>query len=145
EGGAGNDILHGGLGNDTLTGGIGADEFVWHLADRGTLGAPAVDTIKDFEMNTQGELLDLKDILVGETHTAGSVGNLSDYLHFEQSGNDTVIHISSTGGFKSGYDNGSQEDQTIVLQNVDVTEAGAYSTDNEIIRQLLDHGKLIVD
>ena len=43
-----NDILIGGAGNDNLTGGSGSDTFVFRLADKGTSGTPAVDTITDF-------------------------------------------------------------------------------------------------
>ena len=108
-GGAGNDIINGGLGadlisggagNDTLTGGgAGVDVFKWELADAGTKGTPATDTITDFDpasMALGGDVLDLRDLLSGENHTVGT-GNLASYLHFELSGGNTVVHVSSTG------------------------------------------------
>ena len=75
--------------------------------------------------------------------------NLSNYLHFEKSGSDTIVHISSNGGFASdthtiggAFSTGS-EDQKITLQNVDLTVG--FSTDQQIIQDLLNKGKLITD
>jgi Ca2+-binding RTX toxin-like protein len=153
DGGAGNDVIIGGdgidsilggAGSDTLTGGIGADVFKWELADRGTKGTPAVDTITDFDPalpGAGGDVLDLRDLLAGESHPTGT-GNLASFLHFETAGSDTKVHISSTGGFLAGYAPG-QEDQTILLQNVDLI--GSFSTDQQIIQDLLNKGKLITD
>jgi hypothetical protein len=74
---------------------------------------------------------------------AGGVGaNLEDYLHFELSGSDTIVHISSSGGFSSGY-SAAQEDQTILLQGVDLI--GSFSTDQQVIQDLLNKGKLVTD
>ena len=152
SGRGGADILVGGAGNDTLTGGSGADTFKWSLADRGTAGAPATDTITDGNAfnTTSGERLDLRDLLVGESHTGNLPGNLANYLLFEKSGSDTVIHISSTGQFSvdAGFgaisaSNLGKEDQRITLTGVDLT-AGS-TTDQQIIQNLLTKGKLIVD
>ncbi|TMH33423.1 MAG: type I secretion C-terminal target domain-containing protein [Betaproteobacteria bacterium] len=144
--GGGNDILVGGAGNDTLTGGSGADVFAWNLADKGSAGTPAVDIITDFNIAgpaAGGDLLDLRDLLQGET-TVGGTGNLTNYLHFSVSGGDTTIQISSSGGFSGGYQ-ASAVDQTIVLQSVDLTSAGVLNTDQQIIQDLLSKAKLIVD
>ena len=48
--------------------------------------------------------------------------------------------ISTTGGFASGY-TATQEDETIVLKNVDLTLSGTQ-TDQHIIQQLLADGQL---
>ncbi|MBU1646255.1 MAG: type I secretion C-terminal target domain-containing protein [Gammaproteobacteria bacterium] len=144
-GGAGNDVLVGGPGTDTLTGGLGADVFKWELADRGVKGNPATDTVTDFDaasFGSGGDVLDLRDLLSNESHTAGSTGNLSSFLHFEQSGSDTVVHISTTGGFSGGFVS-NQEDHSIVLQGVDLI--GGFSTDQQVIQDLLNKGKLITD
>ncbi|WP_418127723.1 Calx-beta domain-containing protein [Variovorax sp. KK3] len=140
----GNDTLIGGAGNDTLTGGIGADTFRWELADRGTGGAPAVDTISDFNTadyanGTGGDRLDLRDLLQGESATAVSLDN---YLSFQRSGSDTVIRISSTGQFPDGGYSAGVHDQTITLQNVDLT-ANSSLTAQQIIQSLLDQQKLL--
>jgi Ca2+-binding RTX toxin-like protein len=142
NGGNGNDILVGGAGNDTLTGGAGADVFRWELADHGVAGSPAVDTVADFS-TAQGDKLDLRDLLQGETLAGGTIGNLSNYLFAEKSGADTVLHVSSNGGFSSGYNAGA-EDQTIVLSGVDLTAAGTL-TNQQIIQDLLNNNRLTVD
>ncbi|CAG0959908.1 RTX-I toxin determinant A from serotypes 1/9 [Methylophilaceae bacterium] len=141
DGGAGNDILIGGTGNDTLTGGLGADVFKWSLADAGTAGAPAQDVITDFDTVAGGDKLDLRDLLQGEI-SQGVGANLENYLHFEKAGADTIVHVSSNGGFNNGY-NPSNEVQTITLQNVDLV--GSYTNDQQIIQNLLDTQKLVTD
>ena len=145
-GGNGNDILVGGLGNDTLTGGAGSDVFRWEFADRGSAGSPAVDTVTDFNNalpSAGGDVLDLRDLLQGETLAGGAVGNLTNYMHMTLSGGNTVIQLSSAGGFASGFNAGAI-DQTIVLQGVDLTSAGTR-TDLQIIQDLLTRSKLVVD
>jgi hypothetical protein len=142
NGGNGNDILVGGLGNDSLTGGAGADVFRWELADRGVAGTPAVDTIADFS-SAQGDKLDLRDLLQGEMLDGGAIGNLGAYLFVERSGSDTVVHISSSGGFTSGYNAGA-EDQTIVLTGIDLT-ASSTLTSQQVIAELLNNSRLTVD
>ncbi|MCX7149576.1 MAG: type I secretion C-terminal target domain-containing protein, partial [Rhodocyclales bacterium] len=156
EGGAGNDsltggdgadTLSGGAGNDTLTGGLLSDTFEWTLADAGAKGTPAVDTITDFNTAAApsgGDVLDLRDLLSGENHATGT-GNLANFLHFEKVGGDTKVHISSSGGFGGGFNSGA-EDQTVVLQGVDLTASiGVNATDQQIIQDLLTKGKLITD
>jgi Ca2+-binding RTX toxin-like protein len=148
NGGIGADILEGGAGNDNLTGGTGADVFVWKLADRGTTVAPAVDTVTDFDPLSRaagGDSLNLRDLLVGETTgTALGQDNLGKYLHFEKTGaSETTLHVSTSGGFTSGYATGV-EDQKIILQGADLTANGTLS-DQAIIQDLLTKGKLITD
>ncbi|MBX9849980.1 MAG: type I secretion C-terminal target domain-containing protein [Rhodocyclaceae bacterium] len=148
DGGTGADILLGGAGNDTLTGGIGADVFVWDLADKGPSGTPAIDTITDFDTVSSSDKLDLRDLLVGEFSSGGNA-NLANFLHFELSGGNTVLHISSNGGFASdshnvgGTHSSGSEDQTIVLQGVDLI--GSFTTDQQVIQDLLNRGKLQTD
>jgi Ca2+-binding RTX toxin-like protein len=146
-GGDGRDTLSGGAGNDTLTGGLLSDTFEWSLADRGSPGAPSVDHVADFSTAAAasgGDVLDLRDLLSAENHDVGT-GNLANFLHFEKSGVDTKVHISSTGGFVNGYVTGA-EDQTVVLANSDLYAAvGANATDQQIIQDLLNKGKLITD
>jgi hypothetical protein len=165
DGGAGNDRLLGGAGNDTLTGGIGSDIFEWNLADRGTPGAPAIDTITDFVYGGSGnttqsnfdtlrvDSLDLRDLLVGEASTliqtgaVPNVGNLLNYLDFNVSGGTTTIRISSTGGFAGGTYNAGQEDQRIVLNGVNLYSVTGAAAGNEtdLLQRLLANGGLTVD
>jgi len=155
-GGAGVDKIYGGAGNDTLTGGAGSDVFAWTLADRGGAGTPATDTITDFNtgaVSAGGDVLDLRDMLTGAPVGAGNTaGNLQNYLDFAVSGSGatatTTIHISTSGQFAGGVYAPGQEDQTIVLQGVDLPTAlglGAGATDSQIIQELLTRGKLVVD
>lgn len=151
NGGAGADTISGGAGNDTLTGGLGSDTFKWTLGDTGVAGKPAVDAITDFNKAAAGsatdggDILDLRDLLQGESHTGTAVGNLNNYLHFEKSGSDTVIHISSSGGYVGGNFAAGATDQKIVLQGVDLTNSGALTNDTQIIQDLLTKGKLSAD
>jgi Ca2+-binding RTX toxin-like protein len=145
NGGDGDDLISGGAGNDMLTGGLGVDTFKWGFADAGTPGAPAVDQVTDFNSanpSTGGDILDLRDLLVGESHSGALPGNLDDFLHFEKSGLDTVVHVSTTGGFAGGY-NAAVENQTITLQNVDLVTG--FASDNAVIQNLLTQNKLITD
>ena len=113
------------------------------------------DTITDFNLGARsagGDVLDLRDLLVGET--AGTLlgqDNLANFLHFEKSGADTIVHISSTGGFSSDpHAVGAPSatvlgavDQRIVLSGVDMI--GVYTTDQQVIQDLLTRGKLNTD
>jgi hypothetical protein len=156
EGGAGNDSLLGGAGADTLLGGAGndildggaadgvSDVFQWELTDRGNPGAPASDTINNFSpavAGSGGDVLDLRDLLLGENHVSGT-GNLAQFLSFEFDGSDTIVHVSSTGGFGAGY-NIAKEDQTITLTGVNLVNG--LTNDQLVIQQLLTDQKLIVD
>ncbi|MGM8227656.1 retention module-containing protein [Cellvibrio sp. ARAG 10.3] len=130
----GNDTLIGGAGNDYLLGGLGADTFAWSLGDAGTPGAPAVDKIGDVNF-AQGDVLSLADLLQGEESNP-----LTNYLHFENDGSNTRIHVSSTGGYAdAGYDAGVT-DQIIVLEGVSLS-----GTNAEIIAQLQNANNLLVD
>ena len=145
---AGNDILMGGSGADTLTGGQGSDVFRWEAGDQGAVGAPVVDTITDFDVNSVwagGDVLHLAALLNGEGRIGFTSGNLSNYLHFAKVGNDTLISISSQGGYVGGFRaaNSGQTDQQILLKNVDLVTG--YGSDAAIITHLLGQGKLEVD
>ena len=138
NGGAGNDILIGGTGNDILTGGAGKDIFRWEKGDAGTAGKPAVDTVTDFTLGT--DVLDLRAFLQGE-----SLGNLSNYIRVTVDGSgNTVLHISSTGAFGNGY-NAALEDQTIVLQGVNLQTAYGTNDSMQIVTKLVNSGNLAID
>ncbi|SCK14099.1 retention module-containing protein [Vogesella sp. LIG4] len=141
-GGAGNDILYGqggndtlvgGAGNDTMFGGTGVNTFQWQLNDQGTVANPAKDVVMDFKNGSGGDVLDLKDLLVGENST-----NLGNYLHFasDSSGN-AVVQVSSHGSIGNGFD------QQITLNNVHLADLG--SGDQQIIANMLKNGNLKAD
>ncbi|NOU40966.1 MAG: retention module-containing protein [Methylotenera sp.] len=151
---AGDDRLIGGKGNDTLTGGANNDIFEWNLADKGSAGSPAIDTITDFVYSAgKTDSLDLRDLLVGEastelnTNATPNIGNLLDYLNVTVSGGTTTINVSSTGGFTGGAYAPSAEDQRIVLTGVDLYSATGSTAGNEtqLLQALLKNGTLIVD
>jgi Ca2+-binding RTX toxin-like protein len=152
----GDDRLLGGKGNDTLMGGTGSDIFEWNLADRGTAGAPAIDTVTDFVYGTtKTDSLDLRDLLTGEMSTevdasqTPNIGNLLNYLDVSVTGLGatlaTTIHISSTGGFTGGTYASGAEDQRIVLSGVDLYSATGAGNETELLQKLLKNGTLIVD
>lgn len=151
RGGLGRDILLGGAGNDISLGGDGADVFAWRLDDRSLVAsAPALDLVRDFDVRAPsagGDALDLRDLLVGE-NTAGGTGNLDQYLRFEFAGADTVLHVSSQGGFTPGDTSLAAENQRIVLEGQDLRTGlglGAGALDQAIIARMLEQGKLLVD
>ena len=126
--------VDGGVGDNTLDGTSGAERFHWSSGDQGAPGTPAVDTVRHFDP-AEGDALDLADLLTGEEG-----GDLTDFLHFEQDGANAVVHVSSNGGFAAGYAAGA-EDQTIVLENVDLHALG--SSDQEIVDALLAGNNLL--
>ncbi|MFU9047629.1 beta strand repeat-containing protein, partial [Acinetobacter tibetensis] len=145
SGGSGNDILSGGTGNDTLTGGSGNDTFLWEKGDQGTVVAPAVDTITDFSKQPVaggGDILDLRGLLVGELAKGTSIGNLANYLYFVFDGTNTILYIN-TAGTLSAVTPATTFDQHITFTNVDLV--GSYTTQQEIISNLLKNGNLLVD
>ena len=145
SGGAGNDILIGGDGNDTLTGGAGTDVFIWEENDEGAPASPNIDVVTDFNLSAlanDGDIIDLGDILQGEGYIGTNPGNLANYLHFELSGSDTILYLSTDGEFLGGFDV-SDVDQQVLFENVDLID-GELS-DQAVIADLLSRGKLIVD
>ncbi|MBU0916788.1 MAG: tandem-95 repeat protein, partial [Gammaproteobacteria bacterium] len=148
SGGGGQDILVGGKGDDRLTGGDGSDVFAWHLGDGGAKGQPAVDVITDFNTaaaSNNGDVLDLRDLLQGETQD-----NLLQYLDFDTTSTpgSTHIRISTTGAFTDTATDSGAEDQRITLSNVDLRASlglDAQASDHQIISELMQRGKLLVD
>ena len=140
DGGQGNDTLIGGAGNDILTGGLGADTFKWSLGDQSTTGTPAADHITDFTLGAGGDVLDLKDLLVGDDSN-----NITQFLHFDEAtaGGDVVIKIDHNGST-----DGVGVTQTITLEGVTLAEllalpgANVPSQDQSIINKLIANGNL---
>ncbi len=141
DGGTGNDTLIGGSGSDGLRGGLGADIFKWELSDKGTAGTASVDTISDFSL-PQNDVLDLRDLLQGES---SSSGNLLNYLDITTNSGNTEIRISSNGSFASGNYSAGNEDARIVLTGLDLFGATGTSNETDLIQNLITSSKLIVD
>ena len=86
-------------------------------------------------------MLDLRDLLGGENHNGTDPGNIAELPALRPSrAADTIIHVSTTGGFASGY-SAAAENETIILKGVDLTSASSQ-TDSQIIHQLLANGQL---
>ncbi|WP_355660996.1 retention module-containing protein [Halomonas salifodinae] len=139
-GGDGNDTLIGGAGNDVLWGGLGADTFQWQLNDQGSEGDPAVDLVMDFTLDLvdgytgtgEADRLDIGDLLDGATE-----GTIASYLHAEADGDDTVLHISTSGGFTDGNFDETAVDQTIILKGVEFSES--------LVDDMLQNGQLNIE
>ncbi|MGZ8251426.1 MAG: beta strand repeat-containing protein [Methylophilaceae bacterium] len=140
-GGAGVDTLIGGIGDDSFTGGIGADIFKWNLADKGTPGTISnnTDTITDFSV-AEGDRLDLRDLLSDENNI-----NILNYIDVIANVGNTTIHISSTGGFTGGNYAAGNEDARIVLNNVDLFAATGMTNEANLLQNLIQNNKLIID
>ncbi|PKQ76727.1 hypothetical protein CJF47_08960 [Aeromonas sobria] len=129
SGGGGDDLLIGGVGSDTLTGGSGKDTFKWGASDAG-----GVDVIKGFTTGTGGDVLDLSELLTGESANKDS---LDAYLNFSSDGagrSTLTIDLDGTSGGSS---------HVIKFDTIDLTTLG--NSDLEIIQKLLDDGNLKVD
>jgi hypothetical protein len=112
----------------------GVDVFAWHQADAPSLSSA---TISYFDMRATaagGDVLDLRDLLSGESHAGTAAGNLANYLNFLATGGDTTIAIRSAG---------TDVTHNLVLKGVDLTSLG--NNDTATIQDLLTKGKLIAD
>jgi hypothetical protein len=127
-GGLGNDTLEGGLGTDILEGGAGADTYVFAYG-----GVDEGDHIVGFTTGLGGDVLDLSDLLAGESLNAA---DLTDYLTFSTSGGNTTITVETDGSIF-----GSHNDFTIILDGVTLSGAD----DQAIIQNLIDGGNLVTD
>jgi Ca2+-binding RTX toxin-like protein len=99
KGGSGTDLLHGGTGNDslygqdgldTMFGGTGLDTFVFEAAT----AYNNIDVIQDFNVLTDDDVLDLRDLLSG--YSPGS-HLLTDFVKVEDSGSDSIVSIDRDG------------------------------------------------
>jgi len=135
-GGDGDDLVLGGTGDDRLLGGAVIDIFALESGDEGSIGTPAVDTIGDFAVGTNGDVLDLSNMLQGE-----DLGSLASYLDFsfDVVTGDTTISIDVDGNSGS-----FETSQQVVFTYVDLTANGTLSN-QDILDSLLSSGNLIVD
>ncbi|GAB5451585.1 MAG: Calx-beta domain-containing protein [Halioglobus sp.] len=136
------EVVHASGADDTLGGTIADDLFVWELADAGTTATPSQDVVTNFGTDGQ-DALDVRDLLQLEGEGPGnSVGNLLEYLHVTEDAGNTVLHISSEGGFSGGVFDAGEVNQTITLQGVDLVGGNAVA---DVIEDMLSSGRLITD
>jgi VCBS repeat-containing protein len=143
NGAGGEDVLVGGPGNDILTGGLGADVFKWVAGDE---GVGATDTVTDFNQSSgsydpsEGDILDLSDLLVGLDSSGMTLAEALDasFLTITSDGTDTSIAVDVDGAAEG------TTTQTIVLQGVDLTNGGEFSS-AEVIDSLISNNNLVVD
>ena len=164
NGGSGNDSLYGGEGNDTINGGEGDDQIYagagsdtinlaettaatdviyWTYTDGGVDGAPTTDTLTGFATTgTTHDVLNVDDLLTGESGSGLDIGNLLNYIQIDTGANSTV-HLSSDGQFATDGSNvASIQNQAIVLNGVDLSTYGG--TDEAIIKAMINSGVLVV-
>ena len=151
-GGDGFDLLLGGRGSDALSGGAGADVFAWVLGDQlvAAGGPVARDAITDFDVRSPavgGDVLDLRDLLQGESLAGGGIGNLLDFLHIEATSTGSTLSVSTQGAFAAGSAvSASTVDQVIAFEGVNLASLAAPgSGTQQILADLLQRGKLLVD
>ncbi|MEP4149385.1 MAG: retention module-containing protein [Halioglobus sp.] len=133
----------------------GVTEFEEHVDDGVALLATGDDDVFAFALNEDGEsgsdvsitgfgeagtdALDLRDLLVGEEADGA---DLTSFLNVSFDGANTVIEVSSSGGFAEGSDGAANVDQTITLEGVDLVGTDELST---VIQNMLESGQLITD
>ncbi|MEX0827704.1 MAG: type I secretion C-terminal target domain-containing protein, partial [Haliea sp.] len=92
----------------------GDDVFAFDLA-------AASDTPADIRITGFGDsgndALDLRDLLLGEEAEGA---DLTSYLKVDYDGANTVIEVSSSGGFEGNQGDAARVDQTITLEGVDL-------------------------
>jgi Ca2+-binding RTX toxin-like protein len=89
DGGAGDDLLVGRGGADRLTGGAGADRFDCDEAGAG------VDIVTDFTRGSGNDVLDIRDMLLGQTVNSG---NIAAYVQLGPEGQaSTMVSVDVNG------------------------------------------------
>ena len=131
----GNDEITGGTGSDTMSGGTGADTFKFVLGDASVAGT--VDHITDFS-KAQGDILDLKDLLVGEDGQ-GSGYNMGGFMTFVQNGANTELTIDTNGTPAGG------NSQTIVFDNTNLFTQFSAGDSQDLIQKMVAAGNLKLD
>ncbi|HOI52885.1 MAG TPA: type I secretion C-terminal target domain-containing protein, partial [Azonexus sp.] len=85
-----------------------------------------------------GDVLDLRDLLQGEFHDGSDLGNLAQYLQIETASDHTLIRINPLG-------DGSAPTQQLILDGVDLSAGGLHAGTAQILENLIQQGRLLVD
>jgi len=91
-GGDGNDILYGKSGLDTLWGNAGADTFMLESAS----AFSNVDVIRDFDIASYEDVLDISDILAATSYIHG-VDLITNWVEIATSGFDSIVKVDRDG------------------------------------------------
>ncbi|MEP1470962.1 MAG: type I secretion C-terminal target domain-containing protein, partial [Halieaceae bacterium] len=126
-------------GDDTLMGTSENDLFVWELAEQDT---PSF-TVTNFDPSAESDLLDLRDLLIGEE----GAGDISEYLAVSEVAGSTVISVSRSGELTGDLPNdviAGFVDHEITLEGI--TNATLDSLGGEsIIQDMINASKLSID
>ncbi len=172
-GGRGSDTIIGGSGADTLTGGLGSDTFRYaneSVSSKGGaagLGGSTGDVITDFNLGKGGgqnaDRLDLRNLFVnsdmetlrmsGDAQKDASTLQNGGYINIESIGikdkNGKVHHHNWQ--IKVDHDGGGLFEVLTTLENVeaqlgtaDDTNIIGTETSSELLRKLLEEGRLLV-
>ncbi|WP_199054696.1 S-layer family protein, partial [Aquitalea sp. ASV15] len=134
----------------------GVDTFRFELSFNGAAGTGSAhnETINNFNATSVTptgtvSTLDLRDLLVGESHSGTAVGNLANYLHVTTSTvsgvTTSVLHVSETGQYTTNSNGTALDTAQITLNGVDLTAGHTLTSDAQILQNLLGNGKLITD
>jgi Ca2+-binding RTX toxin-like protein len=131
SGGAGNDTIYGGLGDDIITGGEGQDNlygnqgedlFIYNsITDAG-------DVIHDFEAGSNGDTLDISNVLEGYN---SETDDINDFLTLVHNDNSTALNVNADG----------LGDDAVKLLEFSNNTLGDTAT----LESLMTNGNLIVD
>ncbi|MGC4024957.1 MAG: BspA family leucine-rich repeat surface protein [Mesorhizobium sp.] len=123
-GGSGDDWIVGGEGNDSLSGGAGRDTFHYGFENAGS------DTILDFEMGQNSDIISISDLLIGYNPTTST---LSDFLTTSEDGDgNLVLSIFYKG----------QGSSTPLGETVTITLGGVGSATS--LQDLITDGNLVL-
>ena len=115
-----------------LTGGLGADVFEWTLAARGVSGTPSVDRVTDFDTASvaSAAMRWICAICCRASNTSATTRALcsTTCTSHEQSGGNTIVHVSSNGGFTGRLIAPAKEDVTITSTGVNLFSGGLKPT-----------------
>jgi hypothetical protein len=143
-GGAGNDQITMILLNGNENQGLEIDYAeVKVTSNTPVIGDLETDTITDFEftagvVDPDNDVLDLGDLLPVSVNGGTSAADLTEYLSFTYAGGNTTVHVDHDGGGTF------QATLNIVLENVDLTNGGAFANDEQIIQALINGQQLEV-
>ena len=92
HGGTGNDTIYGDDGLDTLYGGSGLDRFMFEVTE----SFNNIDVVKDFNISTDDDELDISDILDATAYSHG-IDPITDWVEITTSGSDSIVKIDRDG------------------------------------------------